>query len=192
MTSSEKILAGIIEEAEASAAQIITEAEKQAEEIISEESEKAGKIAEKILSDAEKKAETTRVSGSSSATLLKRDIALKCRRRLIDSAFADIADTINSFDDSRYFDFIIKLAEKNRLEQKGILFLNDSDLAKRNITELSARLSALNITVAEKPEKLSGGFMLKYGDILVNCGIDALINEKREELTDCLNNELFK
>lgn len=192
MTSSEKILAGIIEEAEASAAQIIAEAKEQAEKIISEESAKAAEKAEKIISDAEKKAETVKASGNSAAALLKRDIALKCRRRLIDNAFAGIVRSINSFDDGRYFDFIIKLAEKNRLSQNGILFLNGDDLAKRNIAELSSRLFNLDISVSEMPEKLNGGFILKYGDILINCGIEALINEKREELTDCLNNELFK
>lgn len=192
MTSSEKILAGIIEDSEASAAKIIEAAERQAEELIKSETDAAETSAKSIIAEAKKKAEIARAAGSSSAVLLKRDAALKCRRELIDKALGMISEAVNSFDDNRYFDILVKLAEKNRLPQKGVLYLNENDLSVRNISVLSSRLAEFNVTVSEKPEKLIGGFILKYGDILVNCGLDALINEKREELTDCLNSKLFE
>ena len=190
MTSSEKILAGIAGEAKTEAEKITAEAEKQAVEITAAAKAEAESDAEKIKADAEKKAELIINSGKSSAGLLKRDKALNCRRELIEKALAAVADAVNAYGDKDYFDFLLTLIKKERLNGKGEVYLSVKDKA-RDTAAFKSKLSALNLTLNDTFADINGGFILKYGDIQINGELSALIHEKRDMLTDELNKALF-
>ena len=190
MTSSEKILAGIAGEAKTEAEKITAEAEKQAAEITAAAKAEAETDAEKIRADAEKKAELIINSGKSSAGLLKRDTALNCRRGLIEKALNFVADTVNAYGDKDYFDFLLTLIKKEKLNGKGEVYLSVKDKA-RDIAAFKSELSALDLTLSDTFADINGGFILKYGDIQINGELSALIHEKRDVLTDELNKALF-
>ena len=190
MTSSEKILAGIAEESKAQADKINSDAEKQAADIIAAAREEAESEAEKIRAEAEKKAELIINSGKSSAELLKRDTALNCRRGLIEKALITVADTVNAYGDKDYFDFLLTLIKKEKLNGKGEVYLSVKDKA-RDIAAFKSELSALDLTLSNTFADINGGFILKYGDIQINGELSALIHEKRDVLTDELNKALF-
>ena len=190
MTSSEKILAGIAEESKAQADKINSDAEKQAADIIAAAREEAESEAEKIKAEAEKKAELIIHSGKSSAELLTRDTALKCRRGLIEKALITVADTVNAYSDKDYFDFLLTLIKKEKLNGKGEVYLSVKDKA-RDTAAFKSELSALDLTLSDTFADINGGFILKYGDIQINGELSALIHEKRDVLTDELNKALF-
>lgn len=190
MTSSEKILAGIAEESKAQADKINSDAEKQAADIIAAAREEAESEAEKIKAEAEKKAELIINSGKSSAELLKRDTALKCRRGLIEKALITVADTVNAYGDKDYFDFLLTLIKKEKLNGKGEVYLSVKDKA-RDTASFKSELEALGFTLSDNFADINGGFILKYGDIQINGELSALIHEKRDVLTDELNKALF-
>lgn len=190
MTSSEKILAGIAGEAKTEAEKITAEAEKQAAEITAAARAEAETDAEKIRADAEKKAELIINSGKSSAELLKRDTALNCRRELIEKALNFVADTVNAYGDKDYFDFLLTLIKKEKLNGRGEVYLSVKDKA-RDIAAFKSDLSALDLTLSDTFADINGGFILKYGDIQINGELSALIHEKRDVLTDELNKALF-
>lgn len=190
MTSSEKILAGIAEESKAQADKINSDAEKQAADIIAAAREEAESEAEKIKAEAEKKAELIINSGKSSAELLKRDTALKCRRGLIEKALITVADTVNAYSDRDYFDFLLTLIKKEKLNGKGEVYLSVKDKA-RDTASFKSELEALGFTLSDNFADINGGFILKYGDIQINGELSALIHEKRDVLTDELNKALF-
>lgn len=190
MTSSEKILAGIAEEAKAQADKINSDAEKQAADIIAAVREEAESEAEKIKAEAEKKAELIINSGKSSAELLKRDMALNCRRELIEKALNVVADTVNAYSDKDYFDFLLTLIKKEKLNGKGEVYLSVKDKA-RDTAPFKSELEALGLTLSDIFADINGGFILKYGDIQINGELSALIHEKRDVLTDELNKALF-
>ena len=190
MTSSEKILAGIAGEAKTEAEKITAEAEKQAAEITAAARAEAETDAEKIRADAEKKAELIINSGKSSAELLKRNTALNCRRGLIEKALNFVADTVNAYGDKDYFDFLLTLIKKEKLNGKGEVYLSVKDKA-RDIAAFKSELSALDLTLSDTFADINGGFILKYGDIQINGELSALIHEKRDVLTDELNKALF-
>ena len=190
MTSSEKILAGIAEESKAQADKINSDAEKQAAEITAAAREEAESEAEKIKAEAEKKAELIINSGKSSAELLKRDTALKCRRGLIEKALITVADTVNAYSDKDYFDFLLTLIKKEKLNGKGEVYLSVKDKA-RDTAAFKSELSALDLTLSDNFADINGGFILKYGDIQINGELSALIHEKRDVLTDELNKVMF-
>lgn len=190
MTSSEKILAGIAGEAKTEAEKITAEAEKQAAEITAAAKAEAETDAGKIRATAEKKAELIINSGKSSAELLKRDTALNCRRELIEKALNFVADTVNAYGDKDYFDFLLTLIKKEKLNGKGEVYLSVKDKA-RDIAAFKSELSALDLTLSDTFADINGGFILKYGDIQINGELSALIHEKRDVLTDELNKALF-
>lgn len=190
MTSSEKILAGIAGEAKTEAEKITAEAEKQAAEITAAAKAEAETDAGKIRAAAEKKAELIINSGKSSAELLKRDTALNCRRELIEKALITVADTVNAYGDKDYFDFLLTLIKKEKLNGKGEVYLSVKDKA-RDIAAFKSELSALDLTLSDTFADINGGFILKYGDIQINGELSALIHEKRDVLTDELNKALF-
>ena len=190
MTSSEKILAGIAEESKAQADKINSDAEKQAADIIAAAREEAESEAEKIKAEAETKAALIISSGKSSAELLKRDTALNCRRGLIEKALITVADTVNAYGDKDYFDFLLTLIKKEKLNGKGEVYLSVKDKA-RDIAAFKSELSALDLTLSDTFADINGGFILKYGDIQINGELSALIHEKRDVLTDELNKVLF-
>ena len=190
MTSSEKILAGIAGEAKTEAEKITAEAEKQAAEITAAAKTEAETDAGKIRAAAEKKAELIINSGKSSAGLLKRDTALNCRRELIEKALNFVADTVNAYGDKDYFDFLLTLIKKEKLNGKGEVYLSVKDKA-RDTAAFKSELSALDLTLSDTFADINGGFILKYGDIQINGELSALIHEKRDVLTDELNKALF-
>ena len=190
MTSSEKILAGIAGEAKTEAEKITAEAEKQAAEITAAAKAEAETDAGKIRAAAEKKAELIISSGKSSAELLKRDTALNCRRGLIEKALNFVADTVNAYGDKDYFDFLLTLIKKEKLNGKGEVYLSVKDKA-RDIAAFKSEFSALDLTLSDTFADINGGFILKYGDIQINGELSALIHEKRDVLTDELNKALF-
>lgn len=190
MTSSEKILAGIAGEAKTEAEKITAEAEKQAAEITAAAKAEAETDAGKIWAAAEKKAELIINSGKSSAELLKLDTALNCRRELIEKALITVADTVNAYGDKDYFDFLLTLIKKEKLNGKGEVYLSIKDKA-RDIAAFKSELSALDLTLSDTFADINGGFILKYGDIQINGELSALIHEKRDVLTDELNKALF-
>ena len=47
------------------------------------------------------------------------------------------------------------------------------------------------LELAEDPVNITGGFLLKYGNIEINSSIDAICEDRKEELVDRVNNVLF-
>ena len=191
MTAAEKILSGIIEDAEAKSRIIIDNAKKKAEEIQLEMEKNAKIDADDIISKSEKLRNISNGNADSSAKLLKRNKLLEVKNQIIEDVFSKIEEKINLYDDEKYCEFIYSLAQKNSLDGKGVLKLNQKDLT-RNLDSLKSKLSVLNIEVDNEPCEISGGFLLVYGEIIINCSVQALLREKREEITDKINSILFK
>ena len=47
------------------------------------------------------------------------------------------------------------------------------------------------ITVSDTPGSLSDGFLLKYGDIEINCAFEALMSASRDDLKSIAAENLF-
>ncbi|MBQ7726740.1 MAG: hypothetical protein IJT66_06315 [Clostridia bacterium] len=190
MTASEKILSGILEEADRQAGEILQEAEEKAEALVAEETAKAQKEAEQILAQAQKKAAQITTTGHSAAELLKRDAALACKREQIEQTLRSAVQALNALEDGAYFDLIVRLVEKNRLSGAGEIALSARDLA-RNCGDFEKTMGGLGLTLCATPAEIDGGFFLKYGDVFINGEWSALLHEKRELLVDAVHRALF-
>ncbi len=190
MDAKEKIIASIIAEAEASAKDIILDAEKAAKEAAEKIEASAQKERDAIISTAESKASDIKKSADSAVALIRRDKILSLKGELIDGVLCAAAEKINALGDKEYFDFLYEIAKKTALDKNGEIFLNDKDL-KRDYKDFEKSVKALGLSLSKKKADISGGFILKYGDIEINGEIAAIIREKREILVDIANKMLF-
>lgn len=188
MTSAEKILSGILDDANAAAAEKLREAETQASEILSDARAQADRITAERKAAAEAQAETLSATGKSGAALIVRDAALACRRELIDGVLSAAAEKLRHLPDEEYFDFLASVARSSG--SGGELMLSDRD-GGRNCALLREKLAGTAITLSEKTVPIDGGFILKNGEIEINASFEALIHEKRGELVDSVNRVLF-
>ncbi len=190
MTAFEKILSDITSSAQKKAEEIIRESETKAEEIIRElnlEFEQK-RLENRRLAD--KKAENIIKNAESAALLLKRNAMLSYKQELIEEVLSKAEDKINALPDNEYFKFLTNLLKNNALDRSGEISLNSNDL-KRDITAFEKELKKYGLSLSKKEADISGGFILSYNGILINCSISALIKEKREILADKISNILF-
>lgn len=190
MTSGEKILSEIISDVKEQAAKITARAEAEIKADIADKKLEGEKSAEKILREAENKARVIKDAGAAAAERIARDSLLSLKRELIESAIEAAAETAAGYDDEKYFSCLLKLIAKNRLDKSGEVHISARDLS-RDTSGFRERLREYSLDLSSTPADIDGGFILSYGDILINCAFSALIREKRDELTAALNKRLF-
>lgn len=191
MNGGEKILNRIKADSDVTIKQIENDANNTCSQILADAKSEAEKSADAIIEKAKAKAQQMNVSSKSRAELEMRNALLKKRRQEIDITLEKILDYMLSLDSNSYFDVIYKLCSKLTTTDGEILF-NKKDL-KRLPSDFSKKISdiGLNIRIGGFPVDICGGFILKHGDIEENMDFSALISEKRDEIEDLINRELF-
>ena len=192
MGAEEKILEGIISDAEAQGDEIIARAKAQSELILAKAKDEAKAYSAEVVSSALMKAKTIKDNAESSASLVVRDGKLAKKREEILKTVELAKKHIASLEDEIYFNKLLNLIKDYARSEEGTLLLGGADL-KRNIALLEAALKKenINIKIADNQADISGGFILKYGSIEYNLSIDAIIDEKKELIEDKINTILF-
>lgn len=192
MGAEEKILEGIISDAEAQGDEIIARAKAQSELILAKAKDEAKAYSAEVVSSALMKAKTIKDNAESSASLVVRDGKLAKKREEILKTVELAKKHIVSLEDEIYFNKLLNLIKDYARSEEGTLLLGGADL-KRNIALLEAALKKenINIKIADNQADISGGFILKYGSIEYNLSIDAIIDEKKELIEDKINTILF-
>lgn len=191
MNGKDKILSRIMSDCDESVKAIEADAEKQRGEILAKAKLEADKVSAEIMAKAERKKTQLTASSKSRAELEIRNALLKKRREEIDKTVDMILNYLTGLDDNGYFEFIYKIAS-TLSGMSGTVYLNEKDLA-RLPDDFSGRLAAsgLNADVSREPADITGGFILKCGDVEENMDFFAIISAKRDELEDYINRELF-
>lgn len=192
MANDNKLLSFIIDDGRLQAEKIINEAEKKSEEIIKNASVQAEKNAKGIELSASKRAESLNNIASSNASLVSRNTVLKAKREQLDKTIDGMKQYILSLDNNRYFELIYRMA-KSVSASGGEVLLNERDLSRLPSDfeeELASR--GVKAKVCKAPADISGGFILRDGNIEINCSVDSVIDDKRNEIEDFINESLFR
>ena len=179
MTAAQKILSDIAAAAQLEADKKQEAAKAEAEQILNEARRRAQEIAAAAEKSAEERAKIILASAETSAA----------KREIIDSVLAEIPQRLNALADGEYFEILCRLL-KNSGMKSGTLSLSGRD-HERDLSVLNSALSETGITLSRVPEKISGGFVLRNGDIEINSSFEAILREKRGALTDEVNKILF-
>lgn len=190
MTGSEKIVARINGDAEQKSRQIIASAEDQAAKVLEAARAEAKQRSDEIISAANDRADHISMTAKSSAELSVRNALLACRRAEIEKTLTLAAEHVCGLPDNEYFAVIEQLIAKNTQSGKGTIAFNKKDLT-RLPAGFAEKLEKYSLTVQNEPADINGGFILRYSDIEINCGISAMLEDKRDILEDMANKELF-
>ncbi len=196
----------IMSDAEREAASITSAAEAEADKLRRQTMECAERIISNSLAETEKEreAELTRANGR--AAMKKREILLKTKVSMINSAYEEAKARILAMERDKYCDFLSHLladAVLDRLAQVAHLKANygddeETDLSadftvvfnERDKAELSSAVVKNAKTIMHKrptiavdgnTADISGGLILRYGDTQTNCSVDAVIADARRK-----------
>ncbi len=186
-----KIIEKIREESAQRCADVIAQAKKKAERIAADTaSELESRNAEaEAASDEAAKAVVTRALAS--VQQQKKQAILKAKTQVINDAILFAQQAFLAMPDKEYFVALSALIKANAQPGEGVLHLNERDLRRAPGAFLS-KLGDSGVTLCKDPADIPGGFLLVYGNIEINGTPEALIAEKREELTELVNRLLFE
>lgn len=181
----DKEAAGIISAAEEAAKSLKAKTEEECNVIRAESDEK---ISRKLASEDKKT--------QSQCEQAEKLIMLNAKQEIIDGVLSKAKEKLLHLETKEYFDTLLKLLEKQSQADKGILLLNEKDLARMpEDFEKSAQAVATKnggmLDVSKETVNIDGGFILKYGNIEINSSFDALFEENEEELVDIVNKMLW-
>ncbi len=191
MNGSERILSRIKSDCDESVRAIERHAQAERGRIIAGAQHDADKSAAEIAEKTAQLSARAKTSAQSRAQLEKRNALLKQRRIEIDKTVSGLEEYLLNQKDYDYFESIFRLAATLG-GKSGVVFLNKKDLARKpNNFEKRLKAAGLDATVSSAPADISGGFILKCGDVEENMEFSAIINSRRDEIEDLINKELF-
>lgn len=196
MSGLEKIRDRILKDAEKTAAKMIEAAEAEARVIKSEAVRDADDIAKDVKAKAESdiKAYSERVD--SSLDLEHRTKILAAKQEIISDVIAESKKRIAGLPVRDYFDLMLKLMEKHVQPGEGVVYFSAEDLARipdgyENDVKAAAHRAGGRLSISKESRNIGPGFILSYGGIEENCTLDALFEEKKDDLTDTVREILF-
>ena len=191
MNGSERILSRIRTDCDESVRKIETHAQHEHDRIIADAQHRADTQAAAVAEKTAQKRAQLETSSQSRAQLARRNALLKQRRKEIDTTVEELEAYLLGLGDNEYFEALYRLAAKLR-GKSGELFLSKKDL-KRLPENFTKRMAAAGVdaSVSQTPADITGGFILKSGDVEENMEFAAIISSKRDEIEDLINRELF-
>ncbi|MCH5297516.1 MAG: V-type ATP synthase subunit E [Ruminococcus sp.] len=191
MNNGDKILSSIKSDCDKIISVINADSAKVCDDILAKGRADAENAVKEVNAKAQKKAAQMRAASKSRAELEKRNTLLKKRREEIDITLDAIYNYLINLDGEKYFNIIYKLCSKLSGKQGEMLF-NIKDL-KRLPKDFEAKLAktGLNAKVSKNTADITGGFILKCGDIEENMSFSSMLSDKREQIEDLINRELF-
>ena len=163
-------------------------ANEQAQEIVNAAMEEGKKITSEITMDAIKKEKQIIDSAKNSARQLEKQQALKTKQAAIAKVIECAKEKLYNLSDEKYLEIVEKMlktyAHKN---ERGLIAFNEKD--KGRIDEKV--YSSYGLSLSENSANIDGGFVLIYGGIEENCSFEAIIDSKKEELSDKIASLLF-
>lgn len=188
MSGIDKITARLQEDCEKQCKEIETAAVADAERIIAEAVAKAEKDTAALKRETDDKADLILDKAKSSAALESRQAILKAKVNLIEDVIEKAQNKLHNLDAPSYFSMLTLLAKKNKEAGEGIMFL-----CKRDLDRLPADFESglEDISVSKVPCNIEDGFILKYGDIEINCTFSALVAAEMDELKSIASELLF-
>ena len=191
MNGSERILSRIRTDCDESVRKIETHAQHEHDRIIADAQHRADTQAAAVAEKTAQKRAQLETSSQSRAQLARRNALLKQRRKEIDTTVEELEAYLLGLGDNEYFEALYRLAAKLR-GKSGEIFLNKKDLTRlpKNFTE-RMEAAGVDASVSQTPADITGGFILKCGDVEENMEFAAIISSKRDEIEDLINRELF-
>ena len=221
MTGLKKIIARIIDDANAQAQEILDEATEKSIEVRTQNLADAQAAQDRMIAEAEKEGEALVVRAKSSAAMERRNIELSAKSEMIDRAFARAMQEIYEMDRTEYAALLVSLLCKTlnaqRESERESLRLYGEDIAPAYYelmlnardggdvaglimdgvrdAAVSGKIPADMLTKVQLcavPVDIDGGLVLRCGDIETNCSFSMMLASLRPALEPRIQQILYK
>ena len=209
MKGIEKITEKILAEAKAAESAAMAEANNRAKAIEAEGEREAEEIRERIAERAEREGESIISRAKSTASLSRRNADLSARGELIDEAFAQAYAQVRALPDAEYRQLLRKhliaalvehklVTEESRargeedIEEVSVyeIILNSADTrnfgqalvdeVRRALIGRLPESELAKLKLSDKPAAITGGVILRCGDVESNSSFETLFAQARE------------
>ena len=210
MVGIEKIIKQILSAAQAKADTIIGDAKARCAQIEADLEAKKQEIDVSLEDEAVKEGESTKMRARSAIAKHKRDSVLSIRATLLDRAFEEARLALINLGTEEYRELFSALLAKTICERvqseedsmrlygedisctqyQLIMNKKDKDAHGKAIIEQARRAVVGKLSpevldrlvLADKSANISGGFIIKCGNVELNCSVDSIISEIRPRL----------
>ena len=186
--SIESIIKRIEDEAKAYGKDVKAKATSEKKAILADARIEADKIKAEAEARADKESKLLVERRESVAGLESRKMKLQAKQEVIAESFEEAFKKLLNMDEAAYLDFF-----KNQLaafeKDGGEVLLNAADNKKYGAKV--KKLLGKNLTLSDEAANIKGGFILKQGDISINCSLEKLLEDKKEEMTSEIAAKLF-
>lgn len=191
--SIEKITSAIIDEAQTESEQIIHAAELKSRSVITALEKRIKIETDVAIKDAEDEKEKIISRRKSVADIDSKKIILSKKQELINRCFDEAIDFILSMEESKYVEFLANMGKEAGFKEGSLIFNEkERDAIGAKVAEaLNAKVPGSNFVLSQETRNLRGGYMLQRGQIYINNSVEAMMDEKRQELTGEVAEILF-
>lgn len=183
--SIEKITSAIIDEAKAECEQILNAAQTRNRGVISQLEKRIKIETEVAVKDAQEEREKIISRRKSVAEIDGKKIILTKKQELINQCFDEAVAHIVSMDEDKYIEFLAAAGKSSGITEGSLIF-NDKDKAsigQKVADALNKAVPGGNFSVSEETRKIKGGYMLQKGQVYINNSVEAMVEDRRRELT---------
>lgn len=199
MNGIEKITARIRADAEAECAAIRAESEARCAEIRAENERVAQEQYWKLVREGVKDTEQRVQRMGRTARLEARKGVLTMKQESVSKAFDRAKEKIAELPEKDYVAFLAREAAEAAVTGQEEVILSKKDRAAvgakvvKAANELLAKKDVTGVlTLSDETREMTGGLILKQGDIEVNCTVDTLLELSRGELAARVAEVLFE
>ena len=194
MSGLDNILTKIIDDAKAAASARILRTEEEARAILIRRQEESAREASRLISAEKEALELLAAKSRSSVESEAKKRLLEERVALIDEVLAKArtrALSLSPEENALMIERFVR-SHASELTDDCELILNARDLASVSDDFLS-RLARIftGIRISDRPGEFEAGCILRCGPIEYNGTVDAIINERLDEIRDLINHHLF-
>ncbi len=189
MIGAEKIKEKIIADARERAGKIIEDARLEAQGIIKDAEKQAFQRVAIMTEKAKEEAVLYKQRFHAAGEMEDKKSILKTRQDTIDEAFSAALSKIAALPDEKYSLFIEDVLIKAAKDEEGDLVMNKKDkqrLGRQFVDKINAKFKAMGkkamLKLAEENLNSCGGFVVRYGEMEINCTLEVLLNMARPNL----------
>ena len=198
MNGIERISNRLVADAEAEIAALNEETKLRCEEIRAEYEKKAQEEYQSRMAEGVKAAETRMQRLGSAAEMEAKTAILAFKQEMVAKAFADAAEQLVNLPQEQYVKFLAAQAAKAADTGAEELIFNTRDAGTVGPAVAEAANALLEqrgvkgaLTVSGETREISGGVIVRQGNIEVNCAVETLVQLRRSELASQVAEILF-
>lgn len=196
MSGLEKITSQILEEAKTSAAMKLEAAHKEADAVLAKAKEECAAMEAEAAEKNAALKENYEGRIKSSVEQQRRTALLRAKQDIIAEVIAQAYTTMKQEDAESYFRTMEKILKTYVLAEPGEIYFSAQDLARmpqdfEKKIQAAAEEKGGSLVLSKEPKAIEDGFILVYGGIEENCTLRALMDAKKDELQDKVNQILF-